>query len=76
MNFVVRAVEREDLGPLFDLARQFTLLNLPADKKIIASKIDRSLASFNGDLSKDDAEYLFVAVFCFLKHLSTTSTAA
>lgn len=62
MNFVVRAVEREDLGPLFDLARQFTLLNLPADKKIIASKIDRSLASFNGDLSKDDAEYLFVAV--------------
>ncbi|MGE0761841.1 MAG: arginine N-succinyltransferase [Bdellovibrionales bacterium] len=62
MNFLVRAVEREDLGQLHDLARQFTLLNLPADKKVIAKKIDRSLASFAGELGKNDAEYMFVAV--------------
>lgn len=62
MNFIVRAVEREDLGQLHDLARQFTLLNLPADKNVIAKKIERSLSSFSGELGKNDAEYMFVAV--------------
>lgn len=61
MNFIVRAVEKEDVGQLYDLARQFTLLNLPADKKIIAGKVERSLASFSGELGKNDAEYMFVA---------------
>jgi arginine N-succinyltransferase len=62
MNFIVRAVDRDDVGPLYDLARQFTLLNMPADKKVIAGKVERSLASFNGELGKNDAEYMFVAV--------------
>ena len=62
MNFIVRAVERKDLGQIHDLARQFTLLNLPADKKVIAKKIDRSLASFAGELNKNEAEYMFVVV--------------
>lgn len=60
MNFIVRPVEHEDLNQLFDLARQFTLLNLPADKRVLAKKIEVSQASFAGELPKSDAEYLFV----------------
>lgn len=62
MNFIVRSAQREDVAQLYDLARQFTLLNLPADKKVIAEKIERSEASFQGQLSKGEAEYLFVLV--------------
>ena len=61
MSFVIRAVHRDDLQSLYELARQFTLLNLPADKRVIEQKIERSLSSFKGELGKDDAEYLFVA---------------
>ena len=60
MSFVVRAVRREDLQELHELARQFTLLNLPAEKRIIETKIERSISSFAGELSKGEAEYLFV----------------
>lgn len=60
MNFVVRNAKLEDLSQLYDLARQFTLLNLPADKSILSRKLEKSMASFAGDMAKDDAEYLFV----------------
>ncbi len=60
MNFIVRNARLEDLSQLFDLARQFTLLNLPADKSILSRKLEKSMASFNGDLPKEEAEYLFV----------------
>ncbi len=60
MSFIVRAVQHDDLTQLVDLARQFTLLNLPGERKIISTKIDRSLQSFAGKLSKPDSEYLFV----------------
>lgn len=60
MSFVVRAVRREDAQQLLELARQFTLLNLPAEKKVIENKIERSVASFANELSKAEAEYLFV----------------
>ncbi len=60
MNFVVRNAQLDDLGQLYDLARQFTLLNLPADKSILSRKLEKSVASFNGELAKEDAEYLFV----------------
>ncbi len=60
MSFIVRAVEREDVQSLYELARQFTLLNLPAQKRIIENKIERSVASFAGEHSKADAEYIFV----------------
>ncbi|MGE0525577.1 MAG: arginine N-succinyltransferase [Bdellovibrionales bacterium] len=60
MSFIVRAVAREDLQQLYELARQFTLLNLPAEKRIIEQKVERSLASFAGELSKAEAEYMFV----------------
>lgn len=60
MSFVVRNVRHDDLTQLYDLARQFGLLNLPADKKILAEKIDRSLQSFAGELPKHKSDYLFV----------------
>lgn len=60
MNFVLRNVQLTDLKGLYDLASQFSLLNLPADRKVLSEKIERSVASFNGELKKKDAEYLFV----------------
>lgn len=60
MSFVVRAVRREDLQQLIDLAKQFNLLNLPGDKKVLTEKIARSEASFAGKLDKADTEYIFV----------------
>jgi arginine N-succinyltransferase len=60
VSFIVRAVQREDLQSLYELARQFTLLNLPAEKRVIETKIERSINSFAGELSKAEAEYLFV----------------
>lgn len=60
MNFIVREVHREDLNQLFDLAKQFNLLNLPGDKKVLSEKIERSVASFAGELPKEKSEYLFV----------------
>jgi arginine N-succinyltransferase len=60
MSFIIRGVKREDLSQLTDLAKQFNLLNLPGDRKILAEKIARSEASFSGELSNDKAEYVFV----------------
>lgn len=60
MSFRVREVKRDDLTQLMDLAKQFNLLNLPGDKKILTEKIERSEASFSNQLSKDKSEYLFV----------------
>ncbi len=60
MNFVLRNVQLTDLKGLYDLASQFSLLNLPADRKVLGEKIERSVASFSGELEKKDAEYLFV----------------
>lgn len=60
MSFIIRAVRHEDISSLIDLARQFNLLNLASDKKVLESKIDRSVRSFNGELPKHQSEYLFV----------------
>ncbi len=60
MNFVLRSVRLQDLRGLHDLAAQFSLLNLPADKKTLSEKIERSVASFAGEMPKDQSEYLFV----------------
>lgn len=60
MSFVIRAVHRDDLNQLFELAKQFNLLNLPGDKKVLAEKIDRSERSFAGELPKHKSEYVFV----------------
>ncbi|HMN68605.1 MAG TPA: arginine N-succinyltransferase [Bdellovibrionales bacterium] len=60
MSFVVRAATRDDVQQLLELARQFTLLNLPAERRRIEVKLERSEASFAGELGKAEAEYLFV----------------
>lgn len=60
MSFVVRSVQFEDLEQLYDLARQFTLLNLPADRKVLEKKIEKSVASFAGEMDRNDAEYCFI----------------
>lgn len=60
MSFIVRAANRDDVVQLTDLAKQFNLLNLPGDKKVIAEKVNRSELSFAGELPKEKSEYLFV----------------
>ncbi|MCE3009641.1 MAG: arginine N-succinyltransferase, partial [Proteobacteria bacterium] len=60
MNFIVRPVAHDDVTQLTDLAKQFTLLNLPGDRKVLQSKIERSITSFAGELPKHQSEYLFV----------------
>ncbi len=60
MSFIVRAVRHDDLGQLFDLAKQFNLLNLPGDRRVLSAKIDRSEQSFQGQLTKEQSEYVFV----------------
>lgn len=60
MSFIVRSVSTDDILQLTDLAKQFNLLNLPGDRKVITEKVNRSEASFAGDLPKDKAEYIFV----------------
>ena len=60
MSFIIRAVTSDDISQLTDLAKQFNLLNLPGDKKVITEKVLRSEASFSGELPKEKSEYLFV----------------
>lgn len=60
MNFIVRSVQHEDINQLVDLAKQFNLLNLPGDKKVLTEKVERSIRSFTGGLPKIKSEYVFV----------------
>jgi len=59
MSFIVRGIKEEDYEDLMALAKQFTLLNLPAEPKVLKAKIQRSLQSFAGKLEKDKTEFLF-----------------
>lgn len=61
MSFILRSVRPDDLNSLVDLAKQFNLLNLPGDRKVLNEKIERSVASFAGHLPKNKTEYVFVA---------------
>lgn len=60
MSFVIRMPTHEDLNQLLELAKQFNLLNLPGDRKILSEKIDRSVQSASGTLPKGKSEYMFV----------------
>ena len=60
MSFLVRGAEETDVYQIVSLAEQFSLLNLPPDETVITSKIRRSLKSFAGLYSRDEAEYMFV----------------
>lgn len=61
MSFRLRGIETSDLNGLYNLSQQFVLLNLPADKKVLAEKIEKSIQSFAGDARSEEAEFLFVA---------------
>ena len=60
MNFVLRSAREGDADQLLSVARQFSLLNLPADSSMLEHKIEKSIRSFNGELDKSHAKYLFV----------------
>lgn len=60
MSFLIRGAEETDLVQLVQLADQFTLLNMPANEKVLGEKIKRSIKSFSGKAKKSDAEFLFV----------------
>ena len=60
MSFIVRPAEIKDISQLVDLAKQFNLLNLPGDKKVLTQKVETSIQSFSGELAKNKSEYLFV----------------
>jgi arginine N-succinyltransferase len=60
MNFLFRSIRPDDLDKVVDLARQFSLLNLPANRRVIEEKIDESVRSFQGELPKKDATFVFV----------------
>ncbi|MCC6138490.1 MAG: arginine N-succinyltransferase [Bdellovibrionaceae bacterium] len=60
MSFIVRNIREDDFEDLLSLAKQFNLLNLPAEPKILKKKIQQSVKSFAGKVTKEEAEYLFV----------------
>lgn len=60
MSFIIRSARHDDVTQLVELAKQFALLNLPGDKKILGQKIENSVLSFAGELPKEKTEYLFV----------------
>lgn len=62
MNFYVRQANLNDVDQLFELSKQFNLLNLPSDKKVIESKIATSIQSFDDELDKEKSKYMLVGI--------------
>lgn len=60
VRFLIRSAELSDISALHHLACQVALLNLPPNRKILEKKVARSINSFAGLSSVEDAEYLFV----------------
>jgi len=62
--FYIRPIAREDLPSILALSERTGtgLTTLPANRERLASRIERSLASFAGTASVDDACYMFVLV--------------
>ncbi len=62
--FYIRPIAREDLPTIFALSERTGtgLTTLPANRERLAARIERSLASFAGTASPDDACYVFVLV--------------
>lgn len=61
MSFLLRSARIDDVSGLFDLSRQFTLLNLPSNKKTLQEIVQNSMSSFAGEQNPNKAIYLFVA---------------
>ena len=62
--FFVRPIERDDLPAVLALSEHTGagLTTLPANQERLASRIDRSLASFAGTAERADAYYMFVLI--------------
>ncbi len=73
MSFLVREVKKSDLEGVFQLAKHFTLLNLPADKPKLEVMITSSEESFAGKREKKDALYIFVIEDTEIKKIIATS---
>ena len=61
--FRLRAARADDVDALYRLATQTRMLNLPADRKDLAHRVEQSLASFSGRYPQEDirrGEYVFV----------------
>lgn len=58
--YVLREVHPRDLDELLDVAFYLDTLNLPADRKRLASLIEESRQSFGGQLPERDRNYVFV----------------
>jgi arginine N-succinyltransferase len=60
--FVVRPIARDDLPAVFELSERTGsgLTTLPANRERLASRIERSLASFAGSAARVDECYMFV----------------
>jgi arginine N-succinyltransferase len=59
---VVRQIETRDLTELVDLADRLGpgMTTLPADRTALAEKVERSVASFAGNIDRADAHYMLV----------------
>jgi arginine N-succinyltransferase len=73
MNFIVRGIKESDLNSAMMLARQFSLLNLPYDRPVVEQLIEKSEASFRGEVDKEDARYIFVIEDVENKHVAGSS---
>ena len=60
VSFLIRTAKLSDRDALFSLAKTFDLLSLPPQKDLLEAKIQTSILSFQGELPRDQAEYVFV----------------
>ena len=59
-SFLIRTAKPSDRDVLLSLAKEFDLLNLPPQKKLLENKIQNSVLSFQGELPPNKAEYVFL----------------
>lgn len=69
MSIYIRQSRKSDLDDLYELARQFVLLNLPANKSKLAKILETSDLSFKNQLAQAEQEYLFVVEDSELKKI-------
>jgi len=69
MSIYIRQSRKADLDDLFELSRQFVLLNLPANKLKLTKILEVSDDSFNEKLQQPEREYLFVVEDVELKKI-------
>lgn len=58
--FLIRESKPTDVDQLFAVAEYLDTVNLPADRAVLATLLERSSASFSGALEPAAREYLFV----------------